>query len=672
MSLPIDGQERSEYLHILDRIDSMVQIWQSHTFLQLPILLLIVGNLMGLLSRTSAFYPFTRAMQRAIPDLAVLTVVIAFLTWGFAFIALMILGDHIEHLNTFNKAQTELFEYALADEGNFIREAIMPAGVLNDALTDVVVGLFYAAYPFYMWYILIQFFMAIIVDYYVQEQEQKRKSSEFREANLSDGELLFRKVTASPTSQYGPYLQIVISILKALDLKWIGVALLKDKGSNFLKRCLRMQAYITKTQAVERTFSVWPPGDKASHGGKVPRKSTAFESRFFEENVLTGLMASKTLMDRETRGVHSAVEHTNAKNAMEQKRKQIWSGIHHAIRMKRNVLTKGSASAQERQDARHEIVELQRALARLVNAANRAEDLSDGVIDRKTAATLDLSREHKLEEMSDEQLLAQGARWLRMNHAHYRSINLPIVGTVGVIATGEMIHDLHMRCLKDIRTMQTRAGWAAGFTAAPSNSLKAPKSDLASIASMKLSDASTSTPFKRAKSGRVDALAQMKQARALPKLDYSLFNFVPQSEYEHVFGSDHHHKLTRYRSFGQDRHLKKDEVQSMLNGMNDEEIKNAQMNACKVVARRILGDIGVRGGSEFDLYRGLPLVQLSLKRGYDTTRGMASITLDMMQALGAVVDLSTIALGAKHQESFAGSPTSEDVVGDPLMMMKKS
>ena len=257
----------------------------------------------------------------------------------------------------------------------------------------------------------------------------------------------------------------------------------------------------------------------------------------------------------------------------------------------------------------------------VVRATRRAALLLEDVVRRSRDGSSkpfsNASRELMMTSgnIRNDGLQTDAARYLRMHQANRRELVVPVLGLLGPMALGEVMHELHAMVSKLSRETSM---WNSSSSS--SSSAGEHRKDV-----LFRLDVLEEKEFESPSKGRF--VFEVKQSESFGRESATgSVDVTPSRLRQHPFVTATIDKLLY--SFV----TREDQVRMESTTIHLQEAKKRQIvrDACHSVAIRIVQDIGWSAGSEFDHHHGVALAEAVLRRARDTANGMSAVIADMI------------------------------------------
>ena len=576
-TLEADTSERDAYLSLLDEVDAMTTLNGWYLVLQVPILLGIAANIVRHFFGLPMMYPYLRTLQRSLPNMVVLVGIIALVTVQCAYAFHLLLGDRFEPYARVHHAIETLSEYQIGESSALVLHTVLgkDKGTLvnaNEYLGIVLVRFFY---PVAVAFLLLQFVVAVLLDFFTEERERRIQRELLARAHATADDklaaeamrasgVLDRMRDAAAAFLYSLGLKNSAAFVFSGNAKWLD----PSRGLRGFQAVPKAQAQADMSEAAiaERSFFVGG-ADKSMIG-----KASADARAYFQSLRGAMMMGASSLSLQSSRAV--------------------------------------GVSARDRwRNVRRQLLAARRGAVLLEAIIKRSDDVRDAPIiaadgdgDYVAAALA----AHWTGDVRKDGLKNDTARYLRMNQTDRQELIVPSLGLLGPTALGEVLAHLH--ALASRATAETAALHA----------LEGEEDDTEGIAHFSLDLL-------------VDAVEQSvltldQQINENKTADENKTAGVSQSATEDTPRATAMENLLYRFAKKEDRKRLRSTTLHLVKAKREQ----FERETCIRVAHRVVHDIGWRAGTEFDRLHGEALTEAVLKRARDTAKGMAAVTADML------------------------------------------
>ena len=174
-TLPVDLSERDAYLSLLDKVDAMSTLNGWYLVLQVPILLGIAANIIRHFFGLPMMYPYMRTLQRGLPNMITLIGVMMFFTILCAYALYILVGHRMSMHARAHHAIESLAESQVGDSSGLQYRVNlgMGEGVIVEPTENVALALVHVFYPLITVFVLMQFVVAILLDFFTEERQRR-------------------------------------------------------------------------------------------------------------------------------------------------------------------------------------------------------------------------------------------------------------------------------------------------------------------------------------------------------------------------------------------------------------------------------------------------------------------------------------------------------------------
>ena len=184
-TLPSDTSERDQYLQLLEKCDKMILLNGVYLGLQTPIFLGIAANVARLLMRIPGVYTFLHTTKRALPEMGLLVALMMMFTTLCAYALHLLIGDQFEPYARAKNAIAALAEYQIGDTSGLVYRNVMGVdrGRLMSASEIAGVAMVRIFFPIATAFLLMQFIVAVLLDYFSDEISRRSANARFAKQN---------------------------------------------------------------------------------------------------------------------------------------------------------------------------------------------------------------------------------------------------------------------------------------------------------------------------------------------------------------------------------------------------------------------------------------------------------------------------------------------------------
>ena len=416
MELPPDASERESYLALLSKVDTMATLLAGYTALLVPVVMALVLSIVEQLYTISGFHTILLSMRRAASDLALVLGLILLYTALSSFALHMIMGTRASMHSRLVDSIVGLYGLVLGDVEPVSRLTVRPRNVLLTASEEISVSLVSTFHPLLVYFILMQFVLAIITDTFAEERGRVRA----RMAYDATHETQYRAAAREAIMPAGDAMS---------SLRTRASALLYVLGMKKLAKCvLRAGSRRSHDDSAEPSLE--------SDGAKAVVERVFEEA--FDENSL-----SLEALEKVKNAVAEAFDESSLSTEASQKVK---------------VLV--AAPAPPTTENVHFMEIAEPTLSRVATDVISHDDVELSAMTSNLAVDEDLRGMSRTSSRSPRETFAVDniERYLRMNREHRYELYLPGLGKFGVTYLSNIIDGMHEAHVAQLRKQSSGQG----------------------------------------------------------------------------------------------------------------------------------------------------------------------------------------------------------------------
>lgn len=552
--LPTDLSERDAYMNLLDKVDTMHNLYGAYMGLQAPIFLGIISNIARLFMGIPGLIPYFRTMLRALPPMILVMVVLLGFALLCSYALYLMIGDRFEPFSRVDSAVRVFAEYQMGDMSAVLYRTMLgiPQGKLSLPSEQGVAAMVYLFYPLVCVFMLMQFAMAIVLEVFIEEKQRGSETRRVQRKFRTREESLARMALRRSNTWHGMRDRISAFFY---SIGWPNVsAYIFTRNAKWLNPARQYRGY------AKRLDMLYELNDEEIFKKSAEKETPVLQG--IRDFIVKVNPSAAALMDTYLQidpsfGTDESVVHPLAEQ-------QFMSGAQRWRRAKLYL------------HANHQAAMTLRSIIKNMSEVSFAgKDKKGSLVNpRKGEELPELTNYTSGGNMRTDGLITDTARYVRMNQSSRREVVVPILGTLGPAALGEVLHMLHDMIIPDVANADTEErdvemeGFAWTFdTHVRSNTLTTPRK--------------TNTE----------------------KFDRMLFEFAP--------------------------HVDQERLRHMTLHLQESERHRILRSTCVRLANRLVFDLGWRPGTEVGRLHGKELASAVLRRAHNNSKGMAAASADM-------------------------------------------
>lgn len=406
-TLPADLTERDAYLALLDKVDVMSTLNGWYLVLQVPIILGIATNIVRHFFRLPYMYPYMRTMQRSLPGIANLAGFIIFSTVLSSYAFYLLLGDRVEKYSRANHSIQNLAEYQVGDSSGLRLRTLsgrQEGSIVTPTEFSALIFIRFA-YPILTSFILMQFSVAILLDFFTAERVRRSALKDVKMRHESPDHALARLcMRASGHLDYGR--DTISGLLYCIGWKNVAAAVFTG-NSKWLNPNRGIRGFTTNDVVFSSQQKTGRYDEPSTDSGSEEDGMDDVDSHPYDYNTNPLSRWQRTI--------------------------QMIMVINRAQALLEDIVKRVDDRVEEERKSKKTVSDV--SWADNLNPANRVYN------------ALEPQPSLIAGDVRQRGLRSDTSRFLRMNQADRQEIAVPVLGQIGPTALGELLYEVHQLML---------------------------------------------------------------------------------------------------------------------------------------------------------------------------------------------------------------------------------